>query len=377
MADSVFISPFPTLSPWAALSWPSSEPLPFPLADSGARYYYLARNGIYALAQRWKLRDEEVLFPAYFHGVEVDTLLAAGVKLRFYPVDANMKVNVEDVKSLTTAQTRAIYLIHYLGFPGPVEELSEFCRQRELPLIEDCALALLSQLGEKPLGSFGDAAVYCLYKTLPVPNGGVLVVRQPGSEPWPATKAPALASTLAYTATAVWRHLKFNGGWTHALLQTARSAAKRISHRAGVVPVGNEDFDLAKADLAMSGLCRKLLLHQDYAGVVERRRRNFSRMLMCLRDYSPPVFDTLPGGVCPLFYPVRTSNKAQMLQRLFDRGIEAVNFWSRVPAMIPNGAFPECERLRQTIVELPCHQDLSVQEIDRIADAVIQLQDCL
>src|SRR5262245_33219680 len=65
----------------------------FPFDRPAVHYYYQARNAIYALAQAWKLAGQEVLFPAYFHGVEVETLLAAGVKLRFYPVHKGMRVD--------------------------------------------------------------------------------------------------------------------------------------------------------------------------------------------------------------------------------------------------------------------------------------------
>ncbi len=48
-------------------------------------------------------------------------------------------------------------------------------RRHECILVEDCALSLFSEADGKPLGAFGDYSVFCLYKTLPVPNGGVLV----------------------------------------------------------------------------------------------------------------------------------------------------------------------------------------------------------
>jgi len=371
---TVLIPSFPGLRLWEALPWRRREVLPFPFNSTSLRYYYLARNGIYALAQHWNLRNQEVLFPAYFHGVEVEALIAAGVKLRFYPVDANMRVNVEDIVSLLSSSTRAVYLIHYVGFPGPVDELSTICRDRGLHLIEDCALALLSRLGNRPLGSFGDAAVFCLYKTLPIPNGGALWVRDSDAAPWPETTPPSLMSTVAYTAMAVWRHLKFNGGFVHGLLQSTRASVRSMSNTLGIAPVSTNDFDLTKVDLAMSRLCHWVLANQDYGTIVERRRRNYAHLLSRLREVSSPIFDELPPGVCPLFYPLRTKNKAAVLQRLLERGVEAVNLWSRTPRVVPEGAFPEVESLRRTILELPCHQDLDLEAMDWIADQVRELR---
>jgi dTDP-4-amino-4,6-dideoxygalactose transaminase len=344
------------------------------LDDPSLRYFYLARNAIYALVELWKLRDQEVLFPAYCHGVEVDTLLAAGVKLRFYPVDINMQVKVEEIVSLLSPKTRAVYLIHYLGFPGPADELSRICRDRGLLLIEDCALALLSREGDKPLGSFGDASVFCFYKTLPAPDGGALLLRNPSSVRWPKTSAPPLASTLAYTCTAIWRHLQVDsGGGIHRFLRVARKSVKSMSGRLGIVPVGSQYFDRDKADIAMSRLGHWLLARQDYDAIVERRRRNYTRLLNHLREIAPPVLGELPEGVCPLFYPIRARQKLATQRLLFQRGIETVNFWSRTPASVPKGAFPEVETLRRTILELPCHQDLSFDSVDWIARQVRDL----
>ncbi|HEV2202014.1 MAG TPA: DegT/DnrJ/EryC1/StrS family aminotransferase [Bryobacteraceae bacterium] len=360
-----------------ALPWNRARTLPFPLDRTSLRSYYLARNGIYALARAWNLRNSEVLFPAYCHGVEVETLLAAGVKLQFYPVGLDMRVDVENIVSRLSPQTKAVYLIHYLGFPGPVEELSQVCQERGLLLIEDCALALLSRLGNKPLGCFGDAAVFCFYKTLPAPHGGALLMRSPESAPSPASDSPPLISTLAYSATAVWRHLNFNRGRLHGLLQNLRNSARSMSDALGVVPVGQRHFDPAQVHLSMSWLSQWITTGQDFQEIVENRRRNYLHLLNRLRNLAPPVFSELPPGVCPLFYPLRTCDKPTILQGLFQGGVEAVNFWSIIPDAIPPGAFPAADELRRTIVELPCHQDLTPDTMDRIADLVCGLRRAL
>src|SRR5690606_41122268 len=109
-------------------------------------------------------------------------------------------------------ETAAVYLIHYVGFPGPVEELAAICEERGVRLIEDCALALLSCLGERPRGSFGHAAVFCLYKTLPTPNGGVLVLRHPPAIRLPEGERPNLASTAGPMLASMLQRLELRTG---------------------------------------------------------------------------------------------------------------------------------------------------------------------
>ena len=75
-----------------------------------------------------------------------------------------------------------LYVIHYAGWPQPMSELVDLCRRRGMLLVEDCALSLLSEVDGRPLGSFGDWSVFCLYKTLPLPNGALLVQNGPRLE---------------------------------------------------------------------------------------------------------------------------------------------------------------------------------------------------
>jgi len=387
-----FVSVYPTLNLRALLPRPGRREAPaFPFTNSRLHYYYLARNGIYALAQHWNLAGQEVLFPAYFHGVELQALLAAGVRPRFYPVHGNMEVRAEEVISAITPETRAVYVIHYLGFPGPVEQLAEECRERGLPLIEDCALALLSCQDDQPLGSFGDAAIFCIYKSLPVPNGGALLIREGAAHVRRADAAgkplgsailgegirhPPLKSTLVSMAPAIWRDLKYpRGGPLHRFLYKLRTTAKSsLSDNTEVVPVGTNELDPSTLQLGMSGICRRIVSAQPFGDVVERRRRNFLHLIDRLKGIVPLVYDVLPDGVCPLFFPVLTSNKVHISKRLFEVGIESVNFWSLHEPQAPKGMFPEVDRLRETVLELPCHQDVSPKDIERLAGELWKLR---
>jgi DegT/DnrJ/EryC1/StrS aminotransferase family len=73
-------------------------------------------------------------------------------------------------------ETKAILVIHEYGFPHPqLSELLEVAHERGIPLIEDCAHSLDSALDDRPLGSYGDFAIFSLPKVLPVASGGILV----------------------------------------------------------------------------------------------------------------------------------------------------------------------------------------------------------
>ena len=374
-AAALFAPAIPTLTPQMLLPRKRRAAAPFPFDDPATHWFYFARNGIYSLARLWGLAGREVLFPAYFHGVELEALLEAGVRPKFFPVHERMRVDPAEVIERIGPDTKAVYLIHYLGFPGPVEELAEACRERNVLLIEDCALSLLSSSGEKPLGSTGDASVFCLYKTLPVPNGGAVVLRRGPPLGLPTGAPPPLASTAAPILSSLLQTLEIHGGMAGRLVRSAVRAVGNAASRAARaerVPTGTQHFDRAHVGLSMSGISHVIAEAQDFAGIVERRRRNYFHLLGRLRGVSPPVFGELPPGVCPLFYPLQIRDKQAMLARLAARGIEAIDFWRVGHPALPPGSFPEVDRLRQTILEIPCHQDLSPATVDRIAAAVAE-----
>src|SRR3989442_13846464 len=93
---------------------------PFPLADGSRRELTFARYGIFAIAQALGLEGREVLFPAFFHCVELEALLAAGVRVTFYPIGTELRLDPHDLADRVGARTAALHLIHYTGFPPPL-----------------------------------------------------------------------------------------------------------------------------------------------------------------------------------------------------------------------------------------------------------------
>jgi len=351
----------------------SAPAWPFPFTHPGARFPYLARYGIYQAAQEFGLAGREILFPAFFHCVELDALIAAGVRPRFFPVGQGLRVDAADVAARIGPETAAVYLIHYGGFPGPVDDLSELCRERGLLLIEDCAHALLSNLGDRPLGSFGDAAVFSLPKVVPAPNGGIVVMRGGWRLPVPNGKRPSLAAVGARTVSSVLHNFEMRGVAGSATLRRAAVGLGKAAFRtAGVdhMPTGTPEFEPSRLGLTMSRLSWRVLANQDFSHIVERRRRNYRRLHDQLSDLIPSMCEGLPAGVSPLFYPFQVDARQAVLDRLGARGVEIGEFWPEWHPAVPRNEFPEVDHIRRTALWLPCHQDLTDDAVDRLAGEV-------
>jgi len=343
----------------------------FPFDRPELELCYLGRNAVHRAVRRLGLEGAEVIAPAYHHGVEIAALLHAGARVRFARVDESMRLDPEHVASLVGPRTRALYVIHYAGFPQPLEPFLELARLRGLALIEDCALSLFSRDGDRPLGSAGDAAIFCFYKTLPVSHGGALLVRRAGAgDRIRPLRPPPLLPTLSQLGGALLAGLELQLGAPGRVARGAlRSITSGLRRRANelAVPVGTQHFDPGVVDLGMSALDARLARAADASRVVQRRRANWSFLHQRLAGCQRAVWPRLPEGASPLFYALRVEDKDQVLRALRRRGVKAVDFWRTGHPSAAGAPFPEVERLRAQVVELPCHQDLGPDQLERVA----------
>jgi hypothetical protein len=225
------------------------------------------------------------------------------------------------------------------------------------------------------VGATGDFAVFCLYKTLPVPNGAVLVHNRgvaPGLDGL-ALRRGGAAPLLGRTAELLLEWLRGRCDAPGRALFALKRAAGRRLRAAGVerVPVGDMGFDEAQVDVAPSPLSTALLRRWDYEGIRRRRRANFAHLRQRLSGRIALLKDELPEGACPLFFPILVQDKAAAARALWARGVDAVEFWNQGDPAAP--ASPDARFLRDHVLELPLHQDLSPSQIDYAADQVLSL----
>ena len=367
-----FIPSLPTLDLLTALQ-PASWPWQRWPGLSGARVEltYLARAGVFRAVRHFLGgRAGRVLMPAYHHGVEVEAVRAAGGEVVFYRVDDRMRVDLDDARKRSRG-ARLLYVTHYAGFAQPIADAAALARELGVPLFEDCALSLFSRDPEgRPLGTTGQASCYCLYKTLPVPHGGLL--RAPSDLPFDPAPAPPLLSTLHHAVGLALADLELRAP---RIGRPVRALARGFAHQTvdavvETVKTGTMHLDARELELGASALVEAISARVDPASVVTRRRRNFVRLAAALERHVEVVGAPLAAGVCPLFLPIRVADKPRLRGRLLARGIDAIDFWSTGDPACADADFPEVARLRREILELPCHQSLDDRAIDVVASAV-------
>jgi dTDP-4-amino-4,6-dideoxygalactose transaminase len=375
----MYVSAWPGFRPGALVrSRRSATRRPFPFDAPGATLFYRARNAIYHLFRALPLRTgAPVLVPDYHSGNEVAAIRAAGRTVRFYHIGRDLRPDLTDLERQCRRGAGALLTIHYLGFPQPVEALVRICRRHEVPLIEDCALALFSALDRRPLGTFGSHAVFCLYKTLPLPHGGLAVANHAplgalDGVPMRPCGALSVAARLAELSLERLRAACDPLGRT---LFAMKRATGRALTACGLdrVPVGDMGFDLDAVDVAPSGLCRRLIARLDDERIREIRRANYLHLARRLAGSITPLVDRLDDGVCPLFFPLLVDDKHAVATALWRRGIQAVEFWNGGDPEASGRGFEDARFLRAHVLELPIHQDVRPAQLDYMADQILAL----
>jgi dTDP-4-amino-4,6-dideoxygalactose transaminase len=373
----MYISSWPGLTLDDLLPSRAGKASTYPFNAANRSSFVVARSGIYHLFRALQFKPgERVLVPDYHSGNEFAAIRAAGATIEFYPIGRNLEPDLEALTRLAAQGARVIYVIHYLGWPQPIKEIQAICRRFGCILVEDCALSLFGETNGKPLGAFGDYSVFCLYKTLPVPNGGVLVengkalpaLGQLELEECPRLSAFGRSAELVLeTVRSRWNRIG------KALFDIKRGAGRRMrAANVRQVPVGDIGWDVANVNIAMSGLSDTIVRASDYEQIRRRRRENFLRLQQNLAGKVSLVRTDMGPGVCPLFFPILVRDKHTAAEALRNRGIEAVEFWNDPQQDRNIGT--DARYLRSHVLELPIHQGVSEKQVDYIAEQVRQLK---
>jgi dTDP-4-amino-4,6-dideoxygalactose transaminase len=324
----------------------------------GCRVFSQARQGLWQALTAVGIHDgDEVLAPAYHHGCEIETLVRSGLRCRFYDVGDTVEPRAEELERLVGPRTRALHLIHYLGFPQDSIRWRRWCDERELLLIEDGAQAWLSAGGAGPVGAHGDIAIFCLYKTVGAPDGGAVVCRAPLVGPTgPRRMRPR-------------RFLHRHVDW---LAQRSAAAGRR---RAGQLHAHEEEerpethFSLLRTDEPALTGTRLLVSRAAGSRAPARRRANFARLedrLGDLRSHSLPPLD---ASASPLAFPIEVENKETVVARLAEDGVVDGKLWCVPHPSLDVARHPRAATLRARLVGLPVHQELRPRDVEHIVTA--------
>jgi dTDP-4-amino-4,6-dideoxygalactose transaminase len=356
---------------------PRRHPPAYPFAESGLTLTHLGRGAVWLALRALGLgRGSRLAMPAYHCGSEVEAAHLAGIELDFYRVDAQLRVDEDDL-ARAAAASDATYLISCFGFPMPDPPAGT-------RVIEDAAHGLFSRDPDaSPLGSRGDAAVFCPRKSLGTPDGGAVLLREEGrridavtGRPEGRAMARSVASLIAARA-AIARPRLLRTRAADAIGRASRTDAAAREGTLTETVIGEwglEPADLDAAARSPSRLTAAAVTRVDGDAIRARRRSNYEALRDELAELTLEPFRELPDGICPLYFPVLSADRGAAIAALLDHGVRALEVWPVPHPILDRERFAELEPARHGLLALPVHQAMQERHVDivvRAAKAVL------
>lgn len=282
-----------------------------------ARFFPAARRAWRACLRG--LNPRRILLPAYIGYTDregsgvFDPVIELQIPFSFYPISRELLAD-SDVIEKCLARERDIdvlLLIHYFGWPGGnVSTIRSVCDAAGCVLIEDCAHAFQWGQAEPSLGITGDFAFYSIHKYLASGTGGLL---HAVNRDYPATMEPR-----------------------------------------------GELIDPMVLDL---------LARADLNAIANKRRENLARALDGLATIEglQPLRTKIPLAPQSLPVWVEGENMREKLYfGLIERDVPTTALYYRLHHALTREHFPQSFQVSDHILNLPIHQDMTADRIDRM-----------
>jgi len=307
-----------------------------------ARFFSLARHALVAALQKAGIGEaDRVLLPEFICRDVVAAIHAVGATAVWYPVGEDLR---PAKPADEWADARAVLAVDYFGFDQPLAPFRAYAARTGALVIEDNAHGFLSRDDNGGwLGTRASFGIFSLRKTLPIPDGAMLVTNDAqsvddlpeqlkesgrGFAPGVAVRAivqhmPLLGATVANFMTAVVRKLRW--------LRTGHAIPPSDSESEWVIP------GIAAPHRGLADTLSRL----DVAGEINRRRTLYlAAKYVAASAGIEPLFSDFPVGVAPYGFPfrVRSFTSVEPLQRWSkSRGLELIG-WPDLPDEIVKSA---------------------------------------
>lgn len=305
--------------------------------------------GLVLVGQALGLRPRDtVLVAGFTFAATANAFLSLGC--RVVPVDVDPVTMNLDPRSLQDAirsepMSRAVVIVDLFGSTVGTEEAFTIARDAGLLTIEDAAQAHGARTSEgDPVGGRADATVFSLYATKNMAGGEGGVVTTPGGDVDDAVRRLRNHGGLRQYEHAVL-------GLNHRITEVSAALARRQLGRL-------EDGNRARRQLArdLARWCDQAW-GQAVAIPPEATTTTLQHVFhqFTLRFARPDLRDDVAG-------------------RLRRAGVDARTFYPyavRDLPMVEPRATPQAERLRDTVLSLPVHPNLSSAQVRHLREAVL------
>ena len=346
------------------------------LDSKHVRYVASGGSAIYlALKSHGIKQGDEVLVPSYHCPAMVEPVVSLGGKPVFYSITPDIQIDMQSVVNSISDKTIAILVPHFFGKRSDIKTIREKCRlSQSIGIIEDCAHAFFSSSNE--LSEQGDYIIGSLTKFFSTHDGGVLASN---TRPLIQTKSLSVKQELKAAYNAIHEAVRFGRfkliAWLFSLIAYLRSRdTDNESNDALDEDEASEEYTSDYHDemsLSASKACQYIVKHADFARIIDKRKKNYRYILQQLSSEASVdlSLNTLGDDFVPYMVIVKLLDAEKHHARLIAK---------RLPIWRWENIYPsDCEVAKeyaQTIVQLPCHHQLTEKEL---VSMVASIKQCL
>lgn len=312
----------------------------------GTEHAVAFANGTIALEAIYRAQGigpgHEVIVPSLTFISTATSILHVGATPVFADIDPEtLNLDPDDVAGRITDRTRAIVPVHYAGQAADMEAFRRLADGAGVFLLEDAAQAHGASFGARPVGSWGDAAMFSFTPTKNITTGEGGVVTTDDGE-----LATQLRLLRNHGMDAPYHHATLGYNWRISELQAA----------VGCVQVGRLDQILATKRANAVELGALLDPIDGVSAPIVGPDRDHPYMLYTTQ---------IDGG-----------RRDQVLSHLLAVGIEARIYFPpahRQPVFVDRGIgadLPVTDRVASRILSLPFHSRLAREDFELIAGEV-------
>jgi dTDP-4-amino-4,6-dideoxygalactose transaminase len=282
---------------------------------------------------------DEVIVPAFTIFVDAEVVSLLGARPRFVDVDPVMcALDPAAVARAIGPRTRAVIAVHLYGVPGDVGALRDACGG--VPIIEDAAQAFGSRLHGRAAGTLGDIGCLSFFPTKNLGacgDGGAVIASD-------QARAAALRQLRVHGAAAKYRHEAVG---TNSRLDELQAAILRVKLAHLPRAQARRAEIAARYDAALAPL-----------GLAPPRA---------------PAGHATNHHLYTIRHPRRDALRAHLAAQNIDAAIHYPLAAFQQPvyrAAHADADFPVATRLAAEVVSLPCHAQLSDDDVDRVIAAL-------
>lgn len=136
----------------------------------GAKYAISVNSGTDALIIAMKAlgikEGDEVITTPFTFFATAETIAMVGATPVFVDVDENTyNIDADKIEEKITDKTKAILPVHIFGQPADMDKINEIAKKYNLFVIEDACQAVGAAIGDKKIGTLGNASCFSFFPT--------------------------------------------------------------------------------------------------------------------------------------------------------------------------------------------------------------------